>query len=346
MPQATAKTTGPSPGAGSSAGASSGLSNVDDLSVADLKRIILAAGLQSDDCLEKSELRTRAREAIEALQREERPSASVGARRPDSHAAATAKASARAGGSSVANEGAAKRRRAQREVADAEHGGGAQEDRPTFGSSTGQAEVVRKRRIICLSDDEDEDSHGEAEAEAEVDVEVDVDVEVEVDEELEAESEQGESATAVKAEESDGEAPHGELLAAVTQRAMPDAPQVEVVKLEGAGSMDMAPIMLDMGTRLEIFWEGDNEWFAGCVASRYSAKKGGNLIRYEDGQKQWENLDEVIWRWPTAEAKHDAKPEVYHEEQTAPLSPALAPVTRSKRHDVKVCNHSRPSRPL
>ena len=108
----------------------------------------------------------------------------------------------------------------------------------------------------------------------------------------------------------------------------------DVIKAEDVAAG--APLRLEKGTRLEVYWDEDELWYAGCVASRWSETRG-YLIRYDDGQRQWEKLDEVTWQWPADKAgAEDSAPKLSMQESVAILSQPAAPVTRSMRHDVKV----------
>ena len=79
---------------------------------------------------------------------------------------------------------------------------------------------------------------------------------------------------------------------------------------------------------------------AGCVASGKSVARG-HLIRYNDGKRRWERLNEMKWRRSAGEV--DAERVAKSEEAyaiTILSQSSQRPVTRSKRHDVKVRFHT------
>jgi len=94
-----------------------------------------------------------------------------------------------------------------------------------------------------------------------------------------------------------------------------------------------AAAVLDKGTRLEVFWEEDGQWYPGQMATGRKSQWGRFLVHYDDGQRKWERLDEMTWR-PLADGECAVKPESDSAVAILPQHPA--PVTRSMHHDVKV----------
>ena len=117
------------------------------------------------------------------------------------------------------------------------------------------------------------------------------------------------------------------------------ATEAAVAKVEEAGGHGAAVTPdLAKGTRLELFWEDDGVWYAGCVTSCRNHARG-YLIRYDDGQRQWERLEQMNWRRAAAEPSvPDGAVKADEEAHAiAILEQPAAPVrTRSTRHDVKV----------
>ena len=109
--------------------------------------------------------------------------------------------------------------------------------------------------------------------------------------------------------------------------------------------VSVAAAVLDKGTRLEVFWEEDGQWYPGQMATGRKSQWGRFLVHYDDGQRKWERLDEMTWR-PLADGESAVKLESDADGESAvkPESDSAvailpqhpAPVTRSMHHDVKV----------
>lgn len=52
------------------------------------------------------------------------------------------------------------------------------------------------------------------------------------------------------------------------------------------------PLHLTKGTRVKIYWDEDDEWYCGRVAG---CGQRGHFIRYDDGDRKWERLEEMQW---------------------------------------------------
>lgn len=87
-----------------------------------------------------------------------------------------------------------------------------------------------------------------------------------------------------------------------------------------------------VGDVVDVFWDGDEMWYGGVVMREVSAQKGIYTIAYDDGEKNNENLREMLWRvspeaapavlervkgevrgWEEAEAKREAAREAKRE---------------------------------
>jgi hypothetical protein len=273
--------------------------DVDRLGVAELKKLVHAAGLSAADCLEKADLRQRAREALTLFAQQVGPQRAVSA----AHTAQSQE-----GGSTIHEEA----------------------DQPALAPSPAKpppvAEAVplvkRRKVVIRMDDDESDDEEREVCVAAE--------------------------RVVVKKEEVSAD----ECVVVKEEAAAADECVVvkeEAAAADGSGhAAGGAPptALLEKGTRLEIFWEGNNQWFAGRVASRWSEKRCGYLIAYDDHSRQWENLDEVEWRRQpqltgqadeTTGGNADVKPEVVGSSALVVVEgQSSAVVRRSMRHDVKL----------
>ena len=108
---------------------------------------------------------------------------------------------------------------------------------------------------------------------------------------------------------------------------------------------DTSLVVLEKGTRLEVLWEDEDPptWYPGGV-NAYKPSKG-HRIWYDDGQKEWEDLDTMQWRLLSAVAKPeavvDATPAMEHEGKESvvaiPSEEQIGrPLLRSERREVKL----------
>ena len=106
------------------------------------------------------------------------------------------------------------------------------------------------------------------------------------------------------------------------------------VDVRGAG--DAAPV----GSRIRVWWEGDEAWYEGTV-TRISAANGKHHIKYDDGDRRSERLSECTWErlgvQPAAAAvAPDTAPETGADRigTAAPVA-TVAPATEA--NDDKLC---------
>ena len=330
-----AKHSRPMPAGAAATDLASAPANVDTLGVGELKRIILAAGMSADDCIEKAGLRARALEAIRTLQSSDGPGSSDTAVSGVVAGSSSARATATAGG----GDGQPKRPVAQSAAAH---------------SAVAQPAVRRKVTICIESEEEDEEEAAVRESEDEDEVSVDLEsetaeAEVKTEQEmaeLAEEAEEAEQATVVvKVEAIETQAPGA--AEAVSNAEATDAGEASaaiVVKSEEAAACDAeAPVELEKGLVVEVFWEAMQQWYRGRVASRRSST-GRYKIVYDDSDKRWMNLDEIPWRrvdtCTAVSAAEGTAAKTETDDATAAavaiLSQPSKPVTRSKKRGVKV----------
>ena len=259
--------------------------DVDALGVSQLRSIVHAAGLSSSDCIEKADLRERAREALALLfPREEAAGGSGGGgvEPPE----AVQPASVATGMESVVAEPERRARMRRIESSDEEDESdddrGGNDDRSSTSPGAGSATEVCVK-VEEEGNDEEEAQHVEEEDVKEEDV---------------------------KAEEA-AEAP---------------------------------TVRLDKGTRITVLWEDEEPptWFEGHVHAWHEAK--GHRIFYLDGDKRWENLEELQWqRLDASDAAPGAASNsaaTKREDDVVVVTPAESQagvrLTRSKRRCVKL----------
>ncbi|KAG3255245.1 hypothetical protein PI124_g181 [Phytophthora idaei] len=62
----------------------------------------------------------------------------------------------------------------------------------------------------------------------------------------------------------------------------PDAPGAAAV------SSSTGHDLLDVGTRVQVFWREENEWFDGVIQSVAEGYEPRYHMHYDDGEQQWE----------------------------------------------------------
>ena len=102
-----------------------------------------------------------------------------------------------------------------------------------------------------------------------------------------------------------------------------------------------APLRLDKGTRLEVFWEAEGVWYTGCVISWGPSM--GHRILYDDRDRRWHKLEaseeDVTWRRVKMQTSSDADGAVKREEEEELVATPVESSrrsTRSMRHDVRL----------
>jgi hypothetical protein len=64
------------------------------------------------------------------------------------------------------------------------------------------------------------------------------------------------------------------------------------------GALIQNRIMMTVGTRVEVYWDGEGQYFAGTLTKASSRHNRGDcfFIEYDDGDKEWIHLDREIYR--------------------------------------------------
>ncbi|KAG7400026.1 hypothetical protein PHYBOEH_007094 [Phytophthora boehmeriae] len=55
-----------------------------------------------------------------------------------------------------------------------------------------------------------------------------------------------------------------------------------------ASVVSIAPALLRVGTRVQVYWEEENEWFDGVVRAVEEGNKPRYYVHYDDGEQAWE----------------------------------------------------------
>jgi hypothetical protein len=68
--------------------------------------------------------------------------------------------------------------------------------------------------------------------------------------------------------------------------------------IAGDGALVEERIAMTVGTRVEVYWDGEGQYFAGTLTKESSRHNRGDcfFIEYDDGDKEWIHLDREIYR--------------------------------------------------
>ena len=84
-----------------------------------------------------------------------------------------------------------------------------------------------------------------------------------------------------------------------------DAARRETIELSKKRRMPLDPATLEIGTRVRVWWAGDEVWFSGEIIS--IGGKRGHRILYDDGEKKYHDLSDPVEVWELESAPSKAQ---------------------------------------
>lgn len=345
--------------------------DVDTLSIRELKQLIISAGLSTEGCIEKADLRERAREALAPKSRSEPPEATAANSSAADQASVPAATTIDDTSSTLGTVAEGDSETVAIEASDAAVAGEAAVGEAAAGEAA-EAEAVAAEVAAAAA----EDAAGEAAAAKEAAAE-DAAAEAAVAKApwyprprgaapkgpggvrqvwshalgcwepansggAAPQLETSEAEVKMEAEEA------GEIEVAEVTEEVEEAVEVEEegvkaemedsasVQSEVPSSNEQAarPVQLEKGTRVRVYWHEDGKWFNGCVVSWGPIR--GHRIQYDDRSFHWEHLEHMQWQRLTAEGTTEAENGVTNEESPMAVAADVRNVTRSMRRDIKV----------
>ena len=94
----------------------------------------------------------------------------------------------------------------------------------------------------------------------------------------------------------------------------------EILELSNKRRMPLDAASLEIGTRVRVWWAGNDVWFSGAIISL--AGKRGHHIRYDDGDMKYHDLSDPTEVWELEGAPSKAQ-------DTTPLAASLVAVLHS-----------------
>lgn len=133
-----------------------------------------------------------------------------------------------------------------------------------------------------------------------------------------------------------GEATQSSLSRAKRESTSDTASPAAVAKDEHGNCTDVS--LVTVGSRVAVYWDGEEEYFVGTVTKERPDRKKRFFVKYDDGDRQWENLSRLPFRLLGKKNKRKKKPtkpsesspDSTEKQQTGPLNAKIEPSISGK----------------